>query len=172
MVQLSLLKVQFSDKVVVVRCWSTTGAAVPQLQFLRSLTPVFAQWLIPMASAMEISQLQFDKVVLVPVVQVCSSILQVACVVDIPVVAQRLAPMVLHVADHRDSSRCRTCGGRRPCCAALQVPQVRMVQTMQYSVEALQFESGLSFFGPCTQVHGQGFPRHQGGEGVAGTPGA
>ena len=25
--------------------------------------------------------------------------------------------------------------------------------------------------GPCTQVHGQGFPRHQGGEGVAGTPG-
>ena len=28
------------------------------------------------------------------------------------------------------------------------------------------------FFGPCTQVHGQGFPRHQGGEGVAGTPGA
>ena len=28
------------------------------------------------------------------------------------------------------------------------------------------------FVGPCTQVHGQGFPRHQGGEGVAGTPGA
>ena len=41
-------------------------------------TPVFAQWLIPMVSAMEVSQLQFDKVVLVPVVQVCSSILQVA----------------------------------------------------------------------------------------------
>ena len=40
-----------------------------------------------------------------------------------------------------------------------------MVQTMQYTVEALQFLSG-------TQVHGQGFPRHQGGEGVAGTPGA
>ena len=37
----------------------------------------------------------------------------------------------------------------------LQVPQVRM-----------------GFLGPCTQVHGQGFPRHQGGEGVAGTPGA
>ena len=47
-----------------------------------------------------------------------------------------------------------------------------MVQTMQYTVEALQFLSGLSFFGPCTQVHGQGFPHHQGGEGVAGTPGA
>ena len=31
---------------------------------------------------------------------------------------------------------------------------------------------GKAFFGPCTQVHGQGFPRHQGGEGVAGTPGA
>ena len=28
-----------------------------------------------------------------------------------------------------------------------QVPQVRMVQTMQFSVEALQFESGLSFLG-------------------------
>ena len=41
-------------------------------------TAVFAQWLIPMALAIEISQLQFDKVVLVPVVQVCSSILQVA----------------------------------------------------------------------------------------------
>ena len=40
MVLLCLLKVQFSDKVVVVRCWSTTGAAVPQLQFLRSLTPL------------------------------------------------------------------------------------------------------------------------------------
>ena len=26
--------------------------------------------------------------------------------------------------------------------------------------------------GPCTQVHGQGCPRHQGEEGVAGTPGA
>ena len=26
--------------------------------------------------------------------------------------------------------------------------------------------------GLCTQVHGQGLPRHQGGEGVAGTPGA
>ena len=41
-------------------------------------TPVFPQWLIPMAPAIEISQLQFDKVVFVPVVQVCSSILQVA----------------------------------------------------------------------------------------------
>ena len=30
----------------------------------------------------------------------------------------------------------------------------------------------LGFLGPCAQVHGQGFPRHQGGEGVAGTPGA
>ena len=38
-------------------------------------TPVFAQWLVPMAPAIEISQLQFDKVVFVPVVQVCSSIL-------------------------------------------------------------------------------------------------
>ena len=32
--------------------------------------------------------------------------------------------------------------------------------------------AGVSFFWRCTQVHGQGFPRHQGGEGVAGTPGA
>ena len=36
----------------------------------------------------------------------------------------------------------------------LQVPQVRMVQTMKYTVEALQFQSGLSFFGH------RGFPRH------------
>ena len=28
------------------------------------------------------------------------------------------------------------------------------------------------FLGPCTQVHGRADPRHQGGEGVAGTPGA
>ena len=27
-------------------------------------------------------------------------------------------------------------------------------------------------FGPCTQVHGQAFPRHQGGEGVAGDAGS
>ena len=38
-------------------------------------TPVFAQWLIPMVLTVEISQLQFDKAVFVPVVQVCSSIL-------------------------------------------------------------------------------------------------
>ena len=37
-------------------------------------TPVFAQWLIPMVLSIEISQLQFDMVVFVPVVQVCSSI--------------------------------------------------------------------------------------------------
>ena len=28
------------------------------------------------------------------------------------------------------------------------------------------------FLGPCTQVHGHGSPRHQGVEGVVGTPGA
>ena len=127
----------------------------------------------PHAPAIEISHLQFDKVVFVPVVQgvqfhavggfMSSTSLSrrkgwspwsfklktteippsaVHVVVDVPVV-------LLH--------RFHRC---------------RMVQTMQYTVEALQFESGYVFFGPCTQVHGQGFPRHQGGEGVAGTPGA
>ena len=74
------------------------------------------------------------------------------------VAAQRLVPMVLHVEDHRDSSRCRTCGGRRPCCAASQVPKVRMVQTMQYTVEALQFQSGLSYFGRVHRYTARGSP--------------
>ena len=49
-----------------------------------------------------------------------------------------------------------------------------MVETVQYTVEAPQLAliDWLVFLGPCAQVHGQGFPRHQGGEGVAGTPGA
>ena len=34
------------------------------------------------------------------------------------------------------------------------------------------FSLACLFFGLCTLVHGQGFSRHQGGEGVAGTPGA
>ena len=47
------------------RCLSSAVAVL-----LRSLTPpVFAQWLISMAPAIELSQLQFDKVVFVPVVQ-------------------------------------------------------------------------------------------------------
>ena len=36
---------------------------------------------------------------------------------------------------------------------------------------AMMSSSGI-FLGPCSQVHGQADPRHQGGEGVAGTPGA
>ena len=51
---------------------------VVQRQVPGSDIPVVAQRQFPMVSAMEISQLQFDKVVFVPVVQVCSSILQVA----------------------------------------------------------------------------------------------
>ena len=73
MVQLFLLKVQFSDKVVVVPV--VGQRQVPQFRSCSSSTvvdtPVFAQLLIPMVSAIEISQLQFDKVVFVPVVQVC-----------------------------------------------------------------------------------------------------
>ena len=68
MVQLFFAQVQFSDK-----CRSSAVAVFTVVD-----TPVFAQWLIPMALAIEISLLQFDKVVLVLVVQVCSSILQVA----------------------------------------------------------------------------------------------
>ena len=52
--------------------------------------------------------------------------------------------------------------------AATQVVDVPVVQLHR----CCPWFDGLSFFGPCTQVHGQGFPRHQGGEGVAGTPGA
>ena len=50
-----------------------------------------------------------------------------------------------------ESRRAENCGGLRSCSS---------------------WCDGKAFFGPCTQVHGQGFPRHQGGEGVAGTPGA
>ena len=57
-------------------CWfSCTSRCVPLSSSTVVDTPVFAQWLIPMALTIEISQLQFDKVVFVPVVQVCSSIL-------------------------------------------------------------------------------------------------
>ena len=48
-----------------------TGAAFPQLQFSTVVdTPVFVQWLIPMVLTIEISQLQFDMVVFVPVVRI------------------------------------------------------------------------------------------------------
>ena len=66
----------FRTRLLLARCWSMTGAAVPQLQFSTVVdTLVFAQWLIPMDLTIEISQLQFDKVVFVLVVQMCSSIL-------------------------------------------------------------------------------------------------
>ena len=51
-------------------------------------------------------------------------------------------------------------------------------QALQWSMSLLCSFTGavrllmVRFFWLCTQVHGQGFPRHQGGEGVAGTPGA
>ena len=76
MVQLFLLKVQFSDKVAVMPV--VGQRQVPQFRscsFTVVDTPVVAQWLIPMVLTIEISQLQFDMVVFVPVVQVCSSIL-------------------------------------------------------------------------------------------------
>ena len=58
-----------------------------------------------------------------------------------------------------------------------------MVQAVQLTIEILKLQFIDKVFhvpvrwlcelvGPCTQVHGQGFPRHQGGDGVAGTPGA
>ena len=76
--------------------------------------------------------------------------------------------MVLHVEVHRDSSRCRTCGGRRPCCAASQVPQVRMVQTMQYTLKALQLQSGLSFLGRVHWYTARGSPAIRAGKGWRG----
>ena len=79
-VQLFMLMVQFSDKVVEVPV--VVQRQVPQFRSCSSFTvvdtSVFAQWLIPMVLTIEISQSQFDKVVFVPVVHVCSSILQVA----------------------------------------------------------------------------------------------
>ena len=47
------------------RCRSSAVAVLTGVD-----TPVFAQWLIPMDLTIEISQLQFDKVVFVPVVQI------------------------------------------------------------------------------------------------------
>ena len=149
------------------RC-STTGAAVPQLQFFTVVdTPVFAQWLIPMVLTIEISQFQLDKVVFVPVVQNVQFILPstslpwrrgwfrwscmsktiefppgaVHVVVDVPVV-------LLH--------RFHRCAWSRLCSILWRLRSWRLTW----------------LFGPCTQVHGQGCPCHQGGKGVAGTPGA
>ena len=76
MVQLFMLMVHFSDKVVEVPV--VVQRKVPQFRscsFTVVDTPVFAQWLIPMVPAIEISQLQFDKVVFVPVVQIVQFIL-------------------------------------------------------------------------------------------------
>ena len=58
-----------------------------------------------------------------------------------------------------------------------------MVQAVQLTIEILKLQLIDKVFhvpvcwlcelvGPCTQVHGQGFPRHQGGEGVAGDAGS
>ena len=55
-------------------------------------------------------------------------------------------------------------------CACFSVSWCSCVQSGHLRRSGLVHEAGQ--LGPCTQVHGQGFPRHQGGEGVAGTPGA
>ena len=124
------------------RCWSTTGAPVPQLQFSTVIdTPVFAQWLIPMVLTIEVSQLQFDKVVFVPVVQNVQFILPstslpwrrgwfpwscMSKTIEIP-------PVAVHgVVDV-------------PVMLWLQVPQVRMVLQVQFSVEAPQLAPDLAF---------------------------
>ena len=51
------------------RC-ATTGAAVPQLQFSRALTPLFLCRGFPHGPDHSAFQLQFDKVVFVPVVKI------------------------------------------------------------------------------------------------------
>ena len=50
----------------------------------------------------------------------------------------------------------------------LPVPQVRMVQTMQYTVEALQFQSGLSFLGRVHRYTAKGSPSIREGKGWRG----
>ena len=52
----------------------------------------------------------------------------------------------------------------------LQVPQVRMVETVQYTVESPQLAliDLLDFLGPRTQVHGQGSPAIRAGKGWQG----
>ena len=124
-----------SDKVVVVPV--VGQRQVPQFRSCSSSsvvdTPVLTQWLIPMVSAIEISQLLFDKVVFVLVVQgvqfhtaggfMSSTSLSWrkgwfpwSCTlktIEIPPVALHVVVDVLVML-------------------WLQVPQVRMVQTMQY----------------------------------------
>ena len=125
------------------RCWSTTGAPVPQLQFSTVVdTPFFAQWLIPMVLTIEISQLQFDKVVFVPVVQSVQFILPStflpwrrgwfpwSCMSKTIVI-----PPGAHGPDYAVY-----CGGSAVCV-------------------------WLVFLGPCTQVHGQGSPVIRAGKG-------
>ena len=112
------------------RCRSSAVAVL-----FRSLTPpVFAQWLIHMVLTIEISQLQFHKVVFVPVVQIVQFILSstslpwrkgwfpwscMSKTIEIPPVAVHVVVDV-HVV------------------LWLQVPQVRMAPTVQYAVEAPQ----------------------------------
>ena len=71
MVQLFMLIVQFSYKAAEVPV--VVQRQVPQFRSCSSFTvvdtPVIAQCLIPMVLTIEISQIQFDKVVFVPVVQ-------------------------------------------------------------------------------------------------------
>ena len=58
------------------------------------------------------------------------------------------------------------------------VPQI-LEQIVEVSLLSIRLLDRLTtcplacrFLGPCKQVHGRADPRHQGGEGVAGTPGA
>ena len=123
---------------------------VPQFRSCSSFsvvdTPVFAQWLIPMVLTIEISQLQFDKVVFVPVVQTVQFILSstslpwrrgwfpwscMSKTIEIPPVAVHVVVDV-HVV------------------LWLQVPQVRMDPTVQYAVEALQLAPDLVFWAVYT----------------------
>ena len=172
---LDMLKVQFSDKVDDVPV--VGQRQVPQFRSCSSSTvvdtPVFAQRLIPMAPAIEISQLQFDKVVFVPVVQgvqfhTAGGFMSSTSVSrkgwfpwSCTLKTTEIPPVAVHVVVD---------------VLLKQVPQVRMVQTVQKCISlspaALDVAGDgrdsavncggsavgawLDLLGPCAQAHGQG----------------
>ena len=177
MVQLFVLIVQFSDKVVAVPV--VVQRQVPQFRSCSSSrfvdTLVIAQWLIPMVLTIEIYSYSLTKWSSSLLCRMCSSFCRrhpcrgakagshglVSKTIEFP-------PVAVHVVVDV------------PVMLWLQVPQVRMVlRTLLWwsmsllcsSTGAVRRLMGCLFLAVYTGTR-PGFPRHQGGEGVAGTPGA
>ena len=150
MVQLFMLMVHFSDKVVEVPV--VVQRQVPQFSSCSSFpvvdTPVFAQWLIPMVLTIEISQLQFDKVVFVPVVQV----------VQFHSVGGFMSLTSLSLRKGWFPSSCTSQTTEVPPDAVHVVVDVPFVLLHRFHRCAWQLQSGLSFLGRVHRYTARGSP--------------